>query len=94
MRPARSCSSSAARSAELEGASSDGVAAVVAGSGIMQTSVIGGAVVKIDGVVATGVRGHSGGTSGTVRSVKVAPEGVGVDSHSGAGRHTGAGRSL
>ena len=80
-RPARFCSSSAATrlaqleeaGSELEGASSDGAATVEAGFGGMQTSVVGGAVAEIDGVVATdGCRGHIRGTTGTVGTIKVA----------------------
>jgi len=58
---------------------------------------IGGAMAKIDGVVATGGRGYTRGTTGTVGTMKVAPLNVGwvdgVDSHSGASRRSDASHS-
>ena len=46
---------------------------VAAGSGGAQTSIESGAVAMVDGIVATGGKAHTGGTTGTVGMMKVAP---------------------
>jgi len=95
MKLAFSSSSAATRSAQLMGVSSDGASTMATSSWSAQTCVESGAEAMVDGVIATVGKGHTGGTTGAVSTMKVRLNGDdwldGVNICGGDGRQDGTG---